>query len=110
MQREDLFLKELQNFIKFLQRLLAKDDSSSIEELFVNDTTNDQYLKLINTEFFEPEHIDLPEKQPSQYLQELCLYFLEMKDMEKAKTTYAIYTTKSKTIDLAIENKIQKLS
>lgn len=110
MQREDLFLKELQSFIRFLQRLLDKDEVSSKEEHFINDSSFTQYLELIHSEFFEPKHLDFLKNQPSEYLQQLCLYFLEMQDIEKAKVTYAIYTTKSNTIDLAIEQKIQKLS
>ena len=110
MQREDLFLKELQNFIRFLQRLLEKDEVSSIEEHLVNDTSYAQYLELIHTELFEQKHLDFLENQPSEYLQQLCLFFLEKQDIQKSKITYAIYTSKSKTIDLAIEQKVQKLS
>jgi hypothetical protein len=110
MQREDLFLKELQNFIRFLQRLLEKNDVSSKDAHFATNLSNVEYLELIHTEFFKQKHLDFLENQQSEYLQQLCLYFLEKQDIEKAKTTYAIYTTKSKTIDLAIEQKIQKLS
>ena len=106
MQREDLFLKEINNFIRFLQRLLDKDEVSSKEEHFINDSSYTQYLELIHSEFFEQKHLDFLKNQPSQYLQQLCLYFLEMQDIEKAKVTYSIYTAKSNTIDLAIESKL----
>jgi hypothetical protein len=110
LQREDLFLKELQNFIRFLQRLLEKDEVSSKEAHFATNQSNVEYLELIHTEFFEQKHLDFLENQPSEYLQQLCLFFLEKQDIQKSKITYAIYTSKSKTIDLAIEQKIQKLS
>jgi hypothetical protein len=93
-----------------LQRLLEKDEVSSIEEHLVNDTSYAQYLELIHSEFFEQKHLDFVKNQPSEYLKQLCIYFLEMKDIVKVKTTYAFYTAKSKTIDLAIEQKVQKLS
>jgi elongation factor P--beta-lysine ligase len=104
MQREDLFLKQLHQFMRFLQKWLQKNDLSKVEinELEAEGISK-EFLEILNTDTLEANHLKFLSTQPEAFLKELIKICLQTSQKEKSKTIYDLYKTKTNTIDLNLE-------
>lgn len=108
MQKEDLFLKELQNFIRFLQKWLDKRDFSKEEILeFESEGTFSKYLLILNDDVLDADQLSFLSYQSDIILKELIKVCIETHQIEKSKTIYNIFKVNSKTVDLAFEQKLK---
>lgn len=108
MQREDLFLKELQSFIRFLQKWLQKNDLSKEEIIELEaEGISKEYLEILNTDTLDANHLKFLSTQPDVFLKELIKICLQTTQIEKSKTIYELYKTKTNTIDLNLESQLQ---
>lgn len=104
MQREDLFLKQLYQFMRFLQKWLQKNDLSKEEIIELEaEGISKEYLEILNTDTLEANHLKFLSTQPDVFLKELIKICLQTTQKEKSKTIYELYKTKTNTIDLNSE-------
>jgi hypothetical protein len=107
MQREDLFLKQLHQFMRFLKKWLQKNDlyKEEINELEAEGISK-EFLEILNTDTLETNHLKFLSTQPDAFLKELIKTCMETSQKEKSKTIYELYKTKTNTIDLNLENQL----
>jgi elongation factor P--beta-lysine ligase len=107
MQREDLFLKQLHQFMRFLQKWLQKNDlyKEEINELEAEGISK-EFLEILNTDTLEANHLKFLSTQPEVFLKELIKTCMETSQKEKSKTIYEFYKTKTNTIDLNLKSQL----
>jgi hypothetical protein len=88
MQREDLFLRQLYQFMRFLQKWLQKNDLSKEEIIELEaEGISKEYLEILNTDTLETNHIKFLSTQPDAFLKELikiCLRPLVKKSQKQS--------------------------